>query len=121
MNLDTLKVGDEVSIARHSNYGVRGVHTGKITKRDKVKIIVTTLSGNEYIFSAKRGQQKDFDGKYSSRSLFLEDMETRNKRDAFENREKEIRAVWSALELATRNKDIEAIKEQLNLLTELNK
>ena len=121
MNLDNLKVGDEVSIARYSNYGVRGVHIGKITKRDKVKIIVTTLSGNEYIFSAKRGQQKDFDGKYSSHSLFLEDMETRNKRDAIENHEKEIRMIWSTLESAVHNKDVAKITEQLNLLTELNK
>lgn len=120
MNLESLKVGDKVSIAKGTTYGIKSLGPiGTVTKKDKVKIVVNNGIGGEFIFSAKFGQEKDWNGKYTYRSNFLETIETREKREATEQYRLDVRKAWEDLNNAVINKDIPKIEEYLNLVKSL--
>lgn len=113
MTLDTttLKVGDQVGIARCTTWSTRNEGIYTVVKTDKVKVVVQRASDNyERTFSAKTGCEK---GSSKYRSSFLEsavDQEQRAKKLAHE---RQVKDAWTRLSDAAEGKSVEKAEAAL--------
>lgn len=107
-DIKTLKVGDAVSMVRYGGFGSVTSNAGTVIKADKVKVIVKDASGRDRTFSVKKNVEMNTD---SYRTTSLESIETKNARDAYQNRERSLATLWNELGFALPKKDINKIKE----------
>ena len=116
MDYTTLKVGDQVAVARSGNWNIQNQGIYTVVKANKIKIVVQRNSdGYERSFSVKRGCEVGSDSRWES--AFIEPVEEQKKRIAKREHEASIRMQWSKMESAVANKDLAALKA---LITELD-
>ena len=116
MDYTTLKVGDQVAVARSGTWSThnQGIYT--VVKANKLKIVVQRNSdGYERTFSVKRSCEAGTLSRWDS--AFLEPVEEQQARIATREHAASIRMQWSKMESAVSNKDLAALKE---LITELD-
>lgn len=114
----TLKVGQEVAIARVGSWRVfsEGVYT--VVKVDKIKIVLRRNSDNyERTFSVKRKCEMGRGDPW--RSSYLESVEDMEKREAQYAAERDRASAWSTAEQAARDKNLAALQEAVAKLTRL--
>ena len=110
LDYTTLKVGDEVSIARTGSWSIHSDGIYKVVKINKIKVFVQRVSdGYERVFSVKRRCEAGASDRY--RSAYLESVETKRARDAQQQREREVRSAWAAVEQAGRDKNISKLRQ----------
>lgn len=116
-NLNELKAGDKVGIARGGSWRVRSEGIYTVSKVDKVKVVLQRESDkHERTFSVKTGDEK---GSSKYRSAFLEPVESQEARNKQQAREQEWSAAWSALEAAVSKKDLASVDTTLALIKSL--
>lgn len=116
-NLNELKVGDKVGIARNGSWSVRSEGVYVVAKADKVKVVLQRESDKyERTFSAKTGDEK---GSTKYRSAFLETVEAQEARNKAQAREQEVQTAWRALEAAVAKKDLGEVAKATALIKSL--
>ena len=118
MDYSTLKVGDEVAVARSGSWMVHSEGVYTVAKVDKLKVVVRRKSDNyERVFSVKRRCEMGKENSY--RSAYLEPVADKEARERKMERERDVRRAWSDAEQAGRNKDMVALRAALALLDAL--
>ena len=112
LDYSTLKVGDEVAIARSGTWSLFSEGVYAVVKVNKMKVFVQRKAdGYERVFSVKRGCEfGDYD-RYCS--AFLETVADHQAREAKRRQEQKVRAAWSTAEKAAQNKDIAQLRQAL--------
>lgn len=110
LDYTTLKVGDEVGVARTGSWNIHSEGIYTVVKANKMKIVVQRVSdGYQREFSVKRRCEAGASDRY--RGAYLESVETKRARDAQQQREREVRSAWAAVEQAGRDKNISKLRQ----------
>ena len=119
LNIATLKVGDQVAVARPGSQMTHSEGIYTVVKVNKVRIVVQRDSdGYERNFSAKSGRElnKSFE---AYRCPYLEHVSEQTTRNARLQHERNVKEVWSALEQAAASKNIRKFDEAVAALKKL--
>ena len=118
LDYSTLKVGDEVSVARSGSWDTRSEGVYKVVKVNKLKLIVQRVGdGYERSFSVKRRCESGASDRY--RSAFLETVADKEQREARQKRERDVKNAWAAVEQAGRGRNVDSLREALHELAKL--
>ena len=118
LDYSTLKVGDEVSVARSGSWDTRSEGVYKVVKVNKLKLIVQRVGdGYERSFSVKRRCESGASDR--DRSAFLETVADKEQREARQKRERDVKNAWAAVEQAGRSKSVDSLREALHTLVKL--
>jgi hypothetical protein len=110
LSLSTLKVGDEVAIARPGSWHTHSEGVYTVVKANKMVVVVQRKSdGYERTFSVKRGVEKGNESRYHT--PYLESVESMQKREAANALERDKRHAWKQAESAAQQKDLTSLKE----------
>lgn len=115
IDLASLKVGDEVHMARAGSWDVMSIGFFTVIKADKLKVIFQRVNNDHQIrFSVKTGDRwNDFQNKYEYSDIWVESVEAGKDRISKRNAKAELNNAWKELEKAVESKNIEQIKEKL--------
>ena len=115
LDYSTLKVGDEVSVARTGSWDTRSEGVYVVVKANKLKLIVQRKTdGYERVFSVKRRCEMGAEDRY--RAAYLETVASKEQREARQQRERDVRSAWAAVEQAGRDKNVSQLREALHSL-----
>lgn len=118
LDYTTLKVGDDVAVARTGSWDTHCEGTYTVTKTNKMKIVVQRKSdGYERVFSVKRRCELSATSRYHS--AFLESVEDQQTRQAKKAAERELRNTWKLAENAATNKDLATLRQLVDKLAEI--
>jgi hypothetical protein len=113
-----LTVGQEVAVSRSGNWRTHNEGVYKVVKANKLKVVVQRISDG-YIreFSVKRGVEL---GKSETRwsSPFIETVAEMQRREATYAAERDRKQAWADAEQAARNKDLDALKDIVDRLSQ---
>lgn len=115
IDLASLKVGDEVHIARTGTWEAMSIGFFTVIKADKLKVILQRVNNDYQMrFSVKTGDcWNDREGKYEYSSCWVESAEVGKDRISKRNAKAELNNAWRELEKAVESKNIEQIKAKL--------
>lgn len=119
LNIETLKVGDKVAVARPGNWTTasEGIYT--VVKVNKVRIVVQREDDSyQREFSAKSGRElnKTY-GVYMCPCL--ETVSEQTARNEYLQRQREINNAWSVLKKAAASENIQQVDEAVAALKKL--
>ena len=118
LDYSTLKVGDEVSVARTGSWDTRSEGVYVVVKANKMKVVVQRKGdGYERSFSVKRRCESGASDRW--RSAYLETVADKEEREARQRRERDVKQAWAAVEQAGRNKSVDSLREALHTLAKL--
>ena len=110
LDYTTLKVGDEVGVARTGSWDVHSEGVYVVVKANKMKLVVQRKTdGYERVFSVKRRCEADASDRY--RAAYLESVADLQQREARKQREREVRSAWAAVEQAGRDKNMSKLRQ----------
>ena len=109
LDLATLKVGDEVAIARCGRWSIHSEGVYTVTKVNKM-VVVVQRGAIARTFSVKRRVEKSKGSSYYS-SAWLEAIEDLQSRETVYAAARNRDAAWKAAEDAARGKDLAALKD----------
>ena len=112
LDYSTLKVGDEVAIARSGSWSLFSEGVYAVVKVNKMKVFLQRKSdGYERVFSVKRRCEFGDSDRY--RSAFLETVADHQAREEKRRQEQKVWAAWSTAEKAAQNKNISQLRQAL--------
>ena len=115
LDYSTLKVGDEVSVARTGSWDTRSEGVYVVVKANKMKVVVQRKGdGYERSFSVKRRCESGASDRW--RSAYLETVADKEQREARQQRERDVKYAWAAVEQAGRDKNVSQLREALHSL-----
>lgn len=115
LDYTTLKVGDQVAVARSGGWSIMNEGVYRVVKINKVKIVVERVSDcYQREFSVKRRCEMGSTDRY--RSACLETVAEQEARIERRQQEAAKRQAWSAVEQAARDKDFTALQKAMAVL-----
>jgi hypothetical protein len=117
-----LTVGQEVAVARSGSWNISSLGVYTVTKVNKMQAeLVRKGDGYTKTVSVKTDRFADFEGKFTERDTFIEDLSSAQARQEAKVKEQDRRLAWKELEQAGASKNIEAARAAMAKLEEIAK
>lgn len=118
LDYTTLKVGDQVAVARSGGWSIMNEGVYRVVKVNKVKVVVERVSdGYQREFSVKRRCEMKSNDHY--RAGYLETVAAQEARIEAREREAAVRNAWRKVETAAAQRDLNTLRQSVAALEAL--